>query len=287
MCDRGNVSSDKLLGKTLYMARRDTFLSLLALSCVLWTAFVAWSKRQAQAQIFMLAHSPPLPAPVGGVTGGVDTDRWRPGCLDAVTRRLVGTLNVRELSSPRQATAIWLAQLVLNMRVEGDVLVYGADTHVAAVLLFAVLMCETSSRQLWVTADRGAARDAIQAWSDRDFKPNAVRWVTESARELVDSRMVEGRAAQIPSLALLWCGGAEHADTIDCLRRGESSRRLIMCCTHPALAGSQLGCRSQDPGWVAARRIPVRGCLSPSEQCCAHPVRPLPTNCPSIALPSQ
>ena len=82
-------------------------------------------------------------------------DRLR--CLNLLAGSLLGRYG--ELSSPRQASAVWLSELVSRLRVPGDLLDYGSKSEVAAVLLYAVVMCDTASpeRQVWSTKTTWAA----------------------------------------------------------------------------------------------------------------------------------
>ena len=187
-------------------------LSALAFSCLLWTGSVAWSKYLRPQNIVVVAAESHITA-----VPRLQTAEARLRCLNLVASQLVGNLDVRELSSPRQAAAVWLTELILHTQVDGDLLVLGTDTKVAVVLTYAVLMCDDSdaARQLWTAVGNVASREAVLKWSGKWVAlPGAVPWESRRFRALT-------QGAEGPRLlALLWCGGSSFAETTNCLRLG-------------------------------------------------------------------
>ena len=127
-------------------------------------------------------------------------------CLDLVSSAILARA---EDSSAREATLIWLAELVLRMGVPGDVMEHGSRSATNAVLLHAVMHCAGGARQLH-TDDwhKDMARWAEQ-WSSLQ---GAGAWD-------VSSRLRRGGGESAP-LALLVCGSPRSEGTRKCLAQG-------------------------------------------------------------------
>lgn len=132
---------------------RETRLTVVAVGCVLWTLSLAIFKYASPSATFSLRSETDHILEKEVETDIVDStlpDRQR--CLNLLSSGLLGRFG-GALSSPRQAAALWLSELVLRLRVPGQMLDYGSPTEVAAVLMNAVHVCYLNgrTRRVWTT----------------------------------------------------------------------------------------------------------------------------------------
>ena len=228
-----------------------SWLTALAVVCVLWTAVVAVAKYGASsttapptallaaaaaaagaplatAAVVPAAAVPAAAVPAAAVPAAAEataaashapmarsvSERTR--CLDLVVSEML--LIDSSVSSPRQAALVWLAELVVSQGVHGDYVESGSKHGGTAVLLFAALMCSGEPRRLWTDGDW---RDDVREWAATWQQRPGLAWRAEQLMRLPAQPTAPNAPGALATdrIALLVCGGSSYEATASCLRR--------------------------------------------------------------------